>query len=114
MKRILDVDSKPDHFINDLSEGEMKVVYEQTPTYRRMMLMDVGGSRVSTVEQSLDLQQLVLKLRVVNEDGWIDLEDAQHKLLLEKISENVAGVVAYAQAQLYTKVKSAEELKQVE
>jgi len=106
MKRIEGIDAKAAHYQDDVAPE----VLEKMPTFRKMFIACAGGGTAKGQEEAMDLQQLVLKLRVVNGDGdFVDLEDAQIKLLTKKVEENTGGYVAFFLAQMFQKLKDAKE-----
>jgi len=106
MKRITGIDTKPDHYQADATAEAL----EKMPTFRKMFIGAVGGATAKGQEEALDLQQIVLKLRVLNADGdHVDLEEAQLRLLTKKVEENNSQYAAYFLAQMFQKIKDAQE-----
>ena len=102
MKTIKNVDSKPEHFQDDIAPEVAATI----PTYRKMFKAAVGMGLAKDGENAIDLVQLGLKLRV---DGDINLEDAEFKLLKERCSQNPAQWTAHFHGQVMMKLKEAEK-----
>lgn len=106
MKRITAIDTKPDHYQEDATAEAL----EKMPTFRKMFIAAVGGASAKGQEEAMDLQQIVLRLRVLNADGdHVDLEDAQIRMLTKKVEENTSQYAAFFLAQLFQKIKDAKE-----
>lgn len=108
MKRIEGIDTKPEHYQDDVTPDVM----EKMPTFRKMFIALAGGGSAKGQEEAMDIQQIVLKLRVLNSDGdYVDLEDAQMRLLRKKVEENTANYTAFFLAQLFEKMTKAKDPK---
>lgn len=105
MKRITGIDTKPEHYQEDVTAEAM----EKMPTFRKMLIGVAGGCSSKGQEEALDLQQIVLKLRVLNEGDFVDLEEAQIRLLTKKVDENPQQYAAFFLAQIFQKLKDAKE-----
>ena len=105
MKRLAGLNEKPQHYYDDAPENIAQVM----PNFRKMYIGAVGGGSAKGLEEALDLQQIVLKLRVTNESDYVDLEDAQIKLLTKKVEENTQNYSSFFLAQMFQKIKNAEE-----
>lgn len=98
------LDTKPEHYQEDIPEETRA----KMPTFRKMFIGVAGGGAAKNQEDAMDLQQLVLKLRVLNTDGdYVDVEDAQHRLLIKKTEENPSNNAAFFQAQMFQILKDA-------
>lgn len=95
MKTLKGLNTKPE-ILDDKPTPEL---LKDIPTYRRLFKMVVGNSVASDkTEQAVDMVQIAMKLRI-DEDS-IPLEDAQFKLLREKVVENNIKLTALFQGQM--------------
>lgn len=102
MKVIKGVSEKLDVFT--LSEdGETKDKASFKDTFRTIVSLSLGKSS----EQALEMFELGLKLKNCKEDD-LSLEDAEFKLLKEKVEANMTQQAAFFHAQLLKKLKEAE------
>lgn len=79
----------------------------QLPSYRQMFKAAVGNSLGKDGDNSIDLYQLGLKLKV--EGKSLDLEDAEFKLLKTACETNPAQWKAHFHAQVLIKLKDSEK-----
>lgn len=101
MKKIKGLEDKLSP-IEELPKG----VDVKLPTYRAMFKAAVGNSLGKSGEESIDLYQVGMKLKI--EGDSIDLEDAEFKLLREACEKNPAQWTAHYHAQVLMKLKEAE------
>lgn len=96
MKTVTGIDAKAHHFVDEMTPEEQSVI----PTYRRLMLNALGGSKAKDAEESVDMYQALLKIRGASDK--VDLEDAEFRLVLNKCKENAIGWPAIWQGQIIT------------
>jgi len=106
MKTLKGLNSKPE-VLDDNPNPELS---KDIPTYRRLFKMVVGNSvAADKSEQAVDMVQIAMKLRI-DEDS-IPLEDAQFKILREKVIENQVKLTALFQGQLINLLDAADKEK---
>jgi hypothetical protein len=103
MKTITGLENRMKHFSDD-----PKLAMEEMPTLRRMLLNLLGAARTASGEESLSLWDIGLKIRR-EEKSEITLEDAEFKLIKQKIDENGIGWVAHYHAQMLLCIREAEK-----
>lgn len=91
-----------------LDDNPTPELMKDVPTYRRLFKMVVGNSMATEkTEQAVDMVQIAMKLRI-DEDS-IPLEDAQFKLLREKVVENQVKMTALFQGQMINLLDECEK-----
>lgn len=104
MKTLKGLNSKPE----TLDENPTSELMKDIPTYRRLFKMVVGNSMATEkTEQAVDMVQIAMKLRI--EDDSIPLEDAQFKLLREKVIDNQIRLTALFQGQMISLLDACKE-----
>lgn len=106
MKKIKDIDQKPSHFQDDVPAETI----DQMPTYRKMFRAAVGMALGRSGEESIELYQIGLKLKL--DGSELSLEDAEFKILKDKCQQNPVGWSAHFHAQCLLKLKEAEAAKE--
>lgn len=102
MKVIKGVNEKLDVFtLTD--EGEQKDKATFKDMYRTIISLSLGNSG----DQALEMFELGLKIKNTKEND-VELEDAEFKLLKDKVAENKLQQPAYFIGQLLSKLKQAE------
>lgn len=82
-----------------LEENPTPELLREVPTYRRLFKMIIGNSLAKDKsEESVDMVQIAMKLKI--DDDSIPLEDAQFKLLREKVIDNYPKLTGMYQGQL--------------
>lgn len=102
MKTLTGLDTKPE----PIEESTPKEILETFPTYRKLLKNCIGISKAKDGDESIDLLQLGLKLKV---EGDVSLEDAEFKMLKEKCSNNPLNWESHYQGQVMLKLKEAEK-----
>lgn len=102
MKVIKGVNEKLDLF-SISEEGEQKDKASFKDMYRTVISLSLGNSG----DQALEMFELGLKLKNTKTDD-VELEDAEFKLLKEKVQENKLQQPAHFLGQLLKKLKAAE------
>ena len=82
MKKLTGLDDK----ILDLEEG--KAPQEMLPSLRTLIKIMLNKQIAKSADESIDVNQILLKLRQVEPD--IEFENAEFKLIREKVAENQA------------------------
>jgi len=101
MKKLIGIDEKLTYFTDD--------VKDELPTMRALLRAAVGMYAAQGGEQAIELYQLGLKLRMVDNSGTIDIEDAEFKLLKKVCEENPVKWIAHFQGQVLSKLKESEK-----
>lgn len=82
MKKLTGLDEK----IINLEEGD--IAPERLPSYRTLLKIILNKQIAKSAEESLDVNQILLKLRQVEPD--IEFENAEFRIIKEKVGENQA------------------------
>lgn len=103
-----------DERINNL-DGD-QVPEDKMPTLRYLLKVMLNRQVAKTAEESLDVNQILLKLRQVEPD--IDLENGEFRVLLEKVKENQAKMFQGSHGQVLAYLdrcdKASETKKELE
>ena len=95
MKILKGLNNKPEI----LEENPTAEMTKDVPTYRRLFKMVVGNSIAKEkTEEAVDMVQVAMKLRI--DEDTIPLEDAQFKILREKVIDNDVKLTALFQGQM--------------
>lgn len=73
------------------------------PTFKKFYSNILGSAQGKTGDESIEMFLIGMKLKKAGD--VVELEDAEHKLLLEKVTLNQNQVVAHFHAQLILKLK---------
>ena len=104
MKKLRGLDDRPQPLEKDTS----KEVREQIPKFRRLYKMAVGNAMGRDAENAIELYQVGLKLRI--DSDTIELEDAEFKLLKEKVEGNDAKFASTIHAQMILRIREDEKV----
>jgi len=102
MKIIKNVDAKLSHFSDDFQESEG----QQLPTYRRLFKAAVGMTMGKNPEDTIDLYQLGLKIKIDGVD--IELEEAEFRMLSAACKNNPAQWTSHYHGQVLLKLGESE------
>ena len=106
MITIKGIDAQTEHYEDVRPEEKEKLAF---PTFRQLFISCLGGLPADNGEQAIDMYELGRKIKKAKED-YIELEDAEFKLLMEKVKK-FPKWGAFYQAQVLLKLKEAEEAK---
>lgn len=81
-------------------------IVAQMPTYRRIFRMALGNARAKSGDEAVDCMKLALKLSTTENELMI--EDAEFKLLKEKVAENSANLTALFHGSAYKRLNDVE------
>jgi len=95
-------------------DGRIEVLDDRTnvdekglPTFRSLLRMILNNQVPKNAEESLDVNQILLKLRQVETE--LEFENAEFKLLYDKTGENQAKMLQQFHGQLLAYLKSCEK-----
>jgi hypothetical protein len=94
MKTLKGLNSRPEI----LEENPTKEMIDDTPTFRRLFKIVIGNSLAKSGEQAVDCVQIAMKLRI--DADQIELEDAQFKIIKDKVDDNPTKMPAIFQGQM--------------
>lgn len=80
------------------------------PTFRSLIKIILNNQVPKNAEESLDINQVLLKLRQVEPD--LEFENAEFKLIYDKAGENQAKMFQSAHGQLIAYLKSCEKVSE--
>lgn len=114
MKTLTRLNEHPSHFMDEgmCPHCQQKISgldVSKVVAFRRLLLNQIGGSVADNGEESLDLNQLGLKLR--QEQDSVDLEDAEFRLLKKYCERNQIRWVSHFQSQVLSLLKESESSK---
>lgn len=101
MKRLTGLDDK----IVNLEAGEVPA--DQLPSYRNLLKTILNRQVAKNAEEALDVNQILLKLRLVESD--IEFENAEFKLIKDKVNENQAKMFQGPHGQMVAYLEKCEK-----
>jgi hypothetical protein len=108
MKTIKGLEKRIQHF-----NEEDKVSPNELPTVRRMILNLLGAGKAKDGDEALAMWDLGLRIRRA-EDSDITIEDADFKLINEKVKENILGWSAHYHAQMLLIMRETQRAAEAE
>ena len=100
IKRLLE---KPTHYNEAASPEENEIL----PTFRRLLLNQLGASPGENGEEAIEMYQIGLKIRSANES--VELEDAEFKILKKVCEKNKIQWLSHFHAQVLLLLRESEK-----